>query len=204
MLGVYNYTVILTYIGTLIGFFGITFALQGKIHSALICLLISGFCDMFDGKIASTKKRTDKEKRLGIQIDSLSDLICFGILPALIIYRISKFGTANALISALYVLCALIRLAWFNVDEESRQEQETKEREVYYGLPVTISALIFPILLGLCQRYHWPDDILGSIIMLSASIAFLTPFPLKKPKWIGKIGMLILGAAGLALHLTVV
>ena len=56
---------------------------------ALLCLMFAGFCDMFDGKIASTMKRTKQEKRFGIQIDSLSDLICFGALPALIVFHLS-------------------------------------------------------------------------------------------------------------------
>ena len=85
LLGFYNYTVILTYLGMLIAFSGITFAINGDMHNALICLLLAGVCDMFDGKIASTKERTRQEKRFGIQIDSLSDLIAFGVLPALLI-----------------------------------------------------------------------------------------------------------------------
>ena len=91
MLGIYNYTVILTYLGMLSGFAGILFLLNGNVRGALICLMISGVCDMFDGKVASTKKdRTRSEKRFGIQIDSLSDLICFGVLPALIVYSVGR------------------------------------------------------------------------------------------------------------------
>lgn len=89
MIGFYNYTVILTYLGTVSGFTGITYVLSGDIRAALICLMISGFCDMFDGKIASTRKRTPQEKRFGIQIDSLSDLICFGLLPGIIGFQCS-------------------------------------------------------------------------------------------------------------------
>ena len=85
MLGIYNYTVILTYIGMLVSFLGLSFAMGGNIQAALLCLMISGVCDMFDGKIASTMERTKQQKRFGIQIDSLSDLICFGVLPAVIV-----------------------------------------------------------------------------------------------------------------------
>ena len=81
--GYYDYTVILTYIGIFIGFTGIVFIMEGKYREASICLMISGMCDMFDGTVASTKQRNRREKRFGIQIDSLSDLICFGVLPAL-------------------------------------------------------------------------------------------------------------------------
>lgn len=126
MLGIYNYTVVLTYFGMLAAFTGITHAIHGDIHTALVCLMISGFCDMLDGKIASTKKdRTLRERRFGVQIDSLSDLICFGALPAVIVYTAAQGSNSSFYISGLYLLCALILLAWFNVDEEERQERET-------------------------------------------------------------------------------
>ena len=124
MLGMYNYTVILTYLGMLSGFAGILCILENKSEAAIVCLMIAGICDMFDGKVASTKKeRSRSEKRFGIQIDSLSDLVCFGVLPAIIVYSLG--GTwVRTVACAVYVLCALIRLAWFNVDEEERQEKE--------------------------------------------------------------------------------
>ena len=86
MLGFYNYTVVLTYVGMLTGFAGILIAAGGQVSPALLCLLGAGFCDMFDGKIASTRPRTQQEKRFGSQIDSLSDLVCFGVLPAVIVW----------------------------------------------------------------------------------------------------------------------
>ena len=145
MLGFYNYTVILTYLGMLSGFTGIVCASSGNLKGALICLVIAGVCDMFDGKIASTMERTRQEKRFGVQIDSLSDLICFGVLPAMIVY-VSLSGRLRLIPCALYTLCALIRLAWFNVDEEERQDRESGRRKVYLGLPVTSAAVLFPVL----------------------------------------------------------
>lgn len=180
MLGFYNYTVILTYLGMLTGFVGITCAFSGNIRGALVCLVIAGICDMFDGKIASTLERTRQEKRFGVQIDSLSDLICFGILPALIVYA-SSGGKLRLIPCAIYALCALIRLAWFNVDEEERQDRESSRRKVYLGLPVTNAAVIYPLLLGFGWKYHWPLHTLLPLVMLLTAAAFLTPFRLKKP-----------------------
>ena len=74
----------------LTGFIGIVYAFEKNTFGAVICLMIAGFCDMFDGTIASTKERTQQEKCFGIQIDSFSDLICFGALPAIIVYSQSK------------------------------------------------------------------------------------------------------------------
>ncbi len=181
MLGFYNYTVLLTYLGMLTGFTGIICASSGNIRGALICLVIAGLCDMFDGKIASTMERTRQEKRFGVQIDSLSDLICFGVLPALIVYA-SSSGKLRLIPCAVYALCALIRLAWFNVDEEERQDLEGGRRTVYLGLPVTSAALIFPLLIGLGTKVYWQPQTLLHLVMLLTAAAFLTPFRLKKPK----------------------
>lgn len=86
LLGFYDYTVILTYAGTLSAFHGILSLLNNSPRQALICLMISGVCDMFDGTIAATKDRNRQEKRFGIQIDSLNDIVAFGVLPALFVY----------------------------------------------------------------------------------------------------------------------
>ena len=196
MLGFYNYTVILTYLGMLIGFSGITCILAENRPGALVCLMVAGLCDMFDGKIASTMKRTRQEMLFGIQIDSLSDLICFGVLPALIVYT-SGNSAIRFLPAALYVLCALIRLAWFNVDEEDRQSHETGSRNVYYGLPVTMSALIFPVTMSLSAKFKWNMGQIGSLTLMTMAAMFLTPFKIRKPKLAGKIGIVLVGAIGM-------
>ena len=87
MIGFYDYTVILTYLSILSGTTGIILCLNGVGHPYLgmFFLLFSGLCDTFDGKVARSKKdRTEQMKKFGIQIDSLSDLIAFGVLPACI------------------------------------------------------------------------------------------------------------------------
>ena len=181
MLGIYNYTVILTYLGMLSGFSGILCVISGKTDLALIFLVISGICDVFDGKVASTKKdRTRSEKRFGIQIDSLSDLICFGVLPAVIVF-VQGGGWLRAVACGAYVLCALIRLAWFNVDEEARQDFDTGRRKVYLGLPVTSAAGIFPLLFLVCRLFSWPFSVLSVFVLLLVAAAFLTPFSIRKP-----------------------
>ena len=87
MIGFYNYSVILTYIGLASAVFGITQVMDGRQALPFLCLLLSGICDLFDGKIArSMKNRTEHEKVFGIQIDSLCDLVCFGVFPAVIGY----------------------------------------------------------------------------------------------------------------------
>ena len=200
MIGVYNYTVILTYLGMISGFTGILCITSGDVKTALLCLMAAGFCDMFDGKIASTMERTRQEKRFGIQIDSLSDLICFGVLPAMIGYHCAGRTILSAVITAGYVLCALIRLAWFNVDEEERQDGENGRREAYLGLPVTTSALLIPLFIGTGWRNDLPFAGMTHWLLLGTAVAFLTPFRLKKPK---KMGLCLLALMGLAAFVTV-
>lgn len=155
---------------------------------------------MFDGKIASTMKRTKQEKRFGVQIDSLSDLICFGALPALIVLQYSGKTPLHIAISAIYLLCALIRLAWFNVDEEERQDNDENERKAFRGLPVTTAAVLLPIFIGTAHiiKKSTIAEKTSPWILLCIAIAFLTPFSMKKPGIIGKILLLLFGIAGLA------
>ena len=109
MLGVYDYTVILTYISLMVSIGGMLFSLNGDCRMARVCLAISGLCDMFDGKVARTKKdRTEAEKRFGIQIDSLADIVCFGVSPAILCYRMGMRGLTGVAILLFYVLAGLI------------------------------------------------------------------------------------------------
>lgn len=188
MIGFYNYTVILTYIGLLSSVTGIFLAsgvgnLPPSPKYAIICLMISGFCDMFDGKIARTcKNRTEQEKQFGIQIDSLCDLVCFGILPSVIGYSVGMKNWLDIPILIFFPLCAVIRLAYFNVTEEIRQKKTSEVRKVYEGLPVTSVSLILPLLYSF--RGDIGHDIFPAVygIVLSViAIAFITRFKIKKP-----------------------
>ena len=87
MIGFYDYTVILTYLSVLSAGAGIIVSLTGAGHPYIgtMFLMLCGLCDTFDGKVARSKQnRTEKEKDFGVQIDSLSDLVAFGVLPTCI------------------------------------------------------------------------------------------------------------------------
>ncbi|MDE6519303.1 MAG: CDP-alcohol phosphatidyltransferase family protein [Ruminococcus sp.] len=187
MIGFYSYTVILTYMGLASAIAGIFFAggLYGDIPHptyAIVCLMISGLCDMFDGKVARTKKnRTDDEKNFGIQIDSLCDAICFGVLPSVIGYSVGLNTLADLPFLILFPLCAVIRLAYFNVTEESRQKKTSEVRKVYEGLPVTSVALIFPLIYSFQKDIGECFPLVYEVFMLIIAIAFITRFKVKKP-----------------------
>ena len=87
LIGFYDYTVVLTYISLIFAMLAIFQADRGNFTLAVICVAISGVCDAFDGAVARTKKnRTDDEKNFGIQLDSICDVIAFGVAPAMICY----------------------------------------------------------------------------------------------------------------------
>ena len=151
MIGFYDYTVLLTYMGFISGIVGITLAINGHIFPAIFCLMFSGLCDMFDGRVARTKKkRTAEERHFGIQLDSLSDLVCFGVLPSIIGYSLALKDTFLPFdyryllpVVAFFPLAALIRLAYFNVLEITRNSNTPVK--VYTGLPVT-SSQVTPVI----------------------------------------------------------
>lgn len=194
MIGFYNYTVWLTYIGMLSSVVGIGFAGSGNVTAAVICLMFSGLCDMFDGIVARTKKdRTDEERRYGIQLDSLSDVVCFGVLPVAIGYSIGADAWWQVAIMALFALAGLIRLAYYNVTEETRQQQTTEKRKHYLGVPITTSALTVPLLFcfrGLLGGYF---ALAYTLLLLVNGAFFITPIQVKKPSKTGLAVMLVLG-----------
>ena len=88
--------------------------------------------------------------------------------------------------AGFYVLAAIIRLAWFNVDEEKRQDSASKCREFYTGMPVTVSAFILPIVLALANISGNSMLIPGTITLLVLAFAFIAP--IKVPKLNFSIG----------------
>ena len=217
MLGVYDYTVILTYCSMISGVIGIIVAMTGIGHPffGTLFLLISGLLDGFDGKVARRKKgRTDFEKKFGVQIDSMADLICFGVLPAAIaisLLRVNGIFTELVrhydyegnlwivilliTIAIFYILAALIRLAYFNATTEERRETAEKTGIEYYsGLPVTSAALVFPLALVVHYCTRADLTIFYFLIMLIMAIMFVWNFKIKKP---GKVGFTILILIGI-------
>lgn len=182
-IGFYDYTVILTYISLIFSVFGITQAIHGDYKTAIFCLALSGICDAFDGRIARTKKnRTDDEKSFGIQLDSLCDVICFGVFPALICYLLGVRGTLGLVLVFFYCICAVIRLAFFNVLEAKRQKTEGGSNKTYRGLPVTSIAFILPLSFWL--QFFLSELaflILLHLVLLIVGFLFILDFPLKKP-----------------------
>ena len=205
LIGLYDYTVVLTYASLVSAFLGILVALPG--HNpflASLFLQFSALFDTFDGKVARTKKdRSSAEQSYGIQIDSLSDLVAFCVTPACILASMvagwetdmgmfrnwPHVGRVNSVqvlaygMLSAFVLAGLIRLAYFNVEEMDRQQTEGGARSYYLGLPVTTTGIVLPVLL--LVQHILPRDL--SMFCVSAAfvmgILFVSPIRIKKPGW---------------------
>ena len=182
LIGFYNYTVILTYLSLFCSILGMAQAAEGAYTAAVLCLIGAGICDAFDGTVARTKKdRTEEEKVFGIQIDSLCDVVSFGVFPAVLCYHMGVDGLWGLLCIFLYCLCAVIRLAFFNVLEEKRQKTEAGCNKFYRGLPVTSISIIFPVFYNF--RYLLPEaafEVLLHILLLVVAFLFVFDFSVKK------------------------
>lgn len=182
-LGVYDYTVILTYMSLFSAFFGMTLAHRECFTGAVLCLLLSGLFDAFDGTVARSKPdRTEDEKAFGIQLDSLCDVVAFGVFPAYLCYCLGVRSAAGILVLGLYCVCAVIRLAYFNVLEAKRQQVEEGCNKTYHGLPVTSMSLILPPVYLL--RFVLPRKVFTVLLHIVPAIVgflFVLDFPMKKP-----------------------
>lgn len=188
LIGFYDYTMVLTYLNLLFAIFGMSQSMNGHYTAAVVCLLISGLCDAFDGAVARTKKdRTADEKEYGIQLDSLCDAVSFGVAPAFLCYYLGVRGIFGVMILAAFCLNGVIRLAFFNMLETKRQKTESGCTKFYRGLPITSTSIILPI--TYCLRWILPESFFGVLLHIVVCVtAFLFVLDFQIPKFdFGKI-----------------
>ena len=121
----------LTLIGVCIGLTSIRFALDGRFEFAIIAIILAAVIDGLDGRIARLIKGTSK---VGKELDSLTDMISFGVAPAFIMYfwKLNTLGRFGWLICLIYVICVALRLARFNIN--SNQDPSWKDN-FFEGVP---------------------------------------------------------------------
>ena len=186
-IGKYDKSVIVTYIGRLSAMIGISFIMCNStpnLTGAIICLMISGICDMFDGKVARMcKNRTEQDKQYGIQIDSLADMVAFIVYPIVILFGLYKsFDIALCSyivipVITIFTVCGISRLAYFNINTAAE-----KSIDYYSGLPVTSTAIIFPAIYLL--RYVLDTRLFVSIYLATfVIISFLMIYNFKVKKF---------------------
>ena len=164
----------LTLIGVCIGLTSIRFALDGRYELAVIAILFAAIIDGLDGRIARLIRGTSK---VGKELDSLTDMISFGVAPAFIMYfwklnTLEKFGW---LLCLIYVICVALRLARFNIN--SNQDPSWKDN-FFEGVPSPAGGILvlFPLIYSFSEfqlfsienKYLVPGFfILTSILLIS-------------------------------------
>ena len=168
----------LTIIGVCIGLSSIKFALDQNYGLSIIALLISGILDTLDGRIARLIKGTSK---VGKELDSLTDVISFGVAPAFIMYfwTLNELGKLGWLIVLVYVVCCALRLARFNImtyDDELLWKQNFFE-----GVPSPGGAglVLLPLILYKLEIYNFDQyrPLVVSTTFIITSILMISKLP---------------------------
>ena len=165
---------ILTLGNIFLGFFSMVKALEGRFLAATICLVFAGILDKFDGLVA---RKTGTDSEFGRELDSLADVISFGVAPALLAYtwglrHVPKLGWAACF---LFLMCATLRLARFNV------QSGTTDKRWFVGLPSPAAAAVPVTLVMAYSAWHAGRPQLGEeepilawlLLVLTAASAFL-------------------------------
>ena len=128
----------ITLIGVCIGLTSIKFALDGKFALAVVAILFAGLMDALDGRIARLIKGTSK---IGKELDSLGDVISFGVAPAFIMYfwNLQYLDKLGWFVCLMYVVCVALRLARFNVNSE---EESSWKDNFFEGVPAPAGGIV--------------------------------------------------------------
>lgn len=171
-IGVYNLANCVTYLGIAAAVVGICFAGNAKL--AMLMLLLSGICDLFDGRVARSFKRTDTEKKFGIQLDSFADTVSFVIFPA--VFMLQQTRTAlTILLAVFYVFAGVTRLCWFDITTDGNTKY-------FSGVPVTYMGLFLPLLYAVAALTGFPGvTVAAAILMLVMAVLFVANIRVKKP-----------------------
>ena len=167
----------LTLMGVCIGLSSIRFALDGRFEIAIIAIIFAALIDGLDGRIARLIKGTSK---VGKELDSLTDVISFGVAPAFIMYfwKLNTLGRFGWLLCLVYVICVALRLARFNVN--SNQEPSWKDN-FFEGVPSPAGAILLltPLIISLSgfDYIQLNFNIIVPIFFVATSLLLISKFP---------------------------
>ena len=167
----------LTLIGVCIGLTSIRFALDGRYEFAIIAIIIAAVIDGLDGRIARLIKGTSK---VGKELDSLTDMISFGVAPAFIMYfwKLNELGRFGWLVCLIYVICVALRLARFNVNTGG----EPSWRDNFFeGVPSPAGGILVltPLIFSMSSIEVFKIDyaIIVPIFFIVTSFLLISKFP---------------------------
>ncbi|MDP2698684.1 CDP-diacylglycerol--serine O-phosphatidyltransferase [Thalassospira sp.] len=176
-----------TLLGMCAGLTAIRFAMQGRWEAAVAAILIAGIIDGLDGRLA---RMLNSSSRFGAELDSLSDFVCFGVAPAMMMYfwSLHQLGSIGWALSLLFAVCMVLRLARFNTQMLGEPELPTWAYRFFTGVPAPAAAglLMWPMVLQFQFGGEFFDSpvITAPYIVLVACLAVsrLPTFSFKKIK----------------------
>jgi CDP-diacylglycerol--serine O-phosphatidyltransferase len=141
--------------------------LSGNYSYSVLFIFIAAFLDRFDGMVA---RKYNQESELGKQLDSMADIISFGVAPALLIHQLAlqDFGVAGMIFTVIYISCGAFRLARFNISESSGY---------FTGLPITAAGTV--LTLSYFGFSYWSPAVYMFILLISA-LLMISTFTLRK------------------------
>lgn len=153
--GVYLLPNLFTTAGLFAGFYAIVAAMAGRFDAAAIAIFVAMVMDGIDGRVA---RLTNTQSDFGMEYDSLSDLVGFGLAPALVMYAWSlqyladlgpAWGRVGWLVAFIYTACAALRLARFNTKVASA------DKHFFQGLPSPSAAAVLAGFVWVCVEWEW-------------------------------------------------
>ncbi len=178
-IGIYNLPLVVTVAGLLAAVSACIFSFNRMLPWAVICFILSGLCDLFDGVVARKTKRSEAEKRFGLYIDSSVDAVSFGIVPVIILLHSGFNQALDHVLFCFYSFSATMRLAYFNLLQHSNDDRAV---EYYTGLPVTYSALFLPVILSICTFTNRDTtQFLVRLTLFLLSFFYILKVRIKKP-----------------------
>ena len=168
---------IFTLVGVCIGLSSIKFALDGRFEISILAIIIAAVIDGLDGRIARLIKGASK---VGKELDSLTDVISFGVAPAFIMYfwKLNELGRVGWLICLIYVICVALRLATFN----GASEAEPSWRDNFFeGIPSPAGGVIvlLPLIFSFSDLniFNLNYNIIVPIFFIMTSILLISKIP---------------------------
>ena len=160
---------ILTLAALCSGLTAIRFALQGEMRLAVIAIIVAAIFDALDGRVA---RRLGVTSRFGAELDSLSDFLCFGVTPALVLYLASlkDGGALGWVVTLMFPICSALRLARFNTALVSDTPPPAWTGSYFTGVPAPAGALLalIPLMVSFEIEAAWPRHalVVGAVLVI--------------------------------------
>jgi CDP-diacylglycerol--serine O-phosphatidyltransferase len=195
ILGAYNRACWLTLSGLLAALGACVLSTVGEIELALIGLMLAGLADLFDGVVARSIERSEYEKEFGVQLDTVVDVVAFVVTPFVIAFNYGLRSLPALAVMMAFVVAGLIRLAHFNTMSAQGTGVPTHHR----GVPVTYTALVFPLLFVATafvapSTFRW---LLG-VTFPAFAVLFVMDVPVRKPRGVFYVVFPLLGVVLIA------